>query len=423
MKNLFTYFDEFVVNESETVSRQIRFYNNKIDVMKEWRERTIRLVLYKDKHLLSMILENPRGTELKRAIDRAKTILPQLSPSPFSLGAATRYKNRKIVDIDVIDEEHMIDTAEDAISRGLSHGNEVAGVCYGSVIRDKIMTSTGAECEDINSMGNLSTRIFDKLTSIHAVSCGRSHADINTLSIENTSHIKEGITYMKRAVPGTYDVIFAPMACANLMAHVADFASAFAVSAGYSFMNQQLGKQIASPLLTLRDSGIKKDGMFSRKYDEEGAATTETTIIENGILKTFLHNGTTAQAYGTLTTGNAGIPAPGSWNTIIEKGDAALEEMIANVKNGLLITNVWYTRFQNYRNGDFSTVARDVAIRIKNGEFTHGVKGVRISDNIERMITSIAMLSSDAPQIYWWEVEHPVFCPNALIEKVRISTT
>jgi len=141
------------------------------------------------------------------------------------------------------------------------------------------------------------------------------------------------------------------------------------------------------------------------------------------VLKTYLHNGTTAMLHNAKTTGNAGIVAPHPWNLIIESGDWKKEEMIEEIKEGLLITNVWYTRFQNYRNGDFSTVARDAAFYIKNGEIEHAVKGIRISDNLQRIFENITALSKEIRQIYWWEVENPVFAPYALAKNVRITTS
>jgi len=78
-------------------------------------------------------------------------------------------------------------------------------------------------------------------------------------------------------------------------------------------------------------------------------------------------------------------------------------------------------RFQNYRNGDFSTVARDAIFRVdKKG--MHAVKGIRISDNMQRILENIEMLSKQQKQIFWWEVETPVFSPYAMVKDVSITT-
>ena len=188
-------------------------------------------------------------------------------------------------------------------------------------------------------------------------------------------------------------------------------------------MENKIGKKIANEKLTIYDSGVEKDGLFSTKFDDEGVATRKTCIVENGVLKTYLHNSTTAEKFKAETTGNAGIIAPTPWNIIVKEGDASLDEILQEMKEGIFITNVWYTRFHNYRTGDFSTVARDIAFYIKNGEIKHILKNIRISDNMERLLKNAEMISKEQKQIYWWEVENPVFSPHVMIRDVKITTS
>ncbi|MFO7976905.1 MAG: metallopeptidase TldD-related protein [Candidatus Hydrogenedentota bacterium] len=108
------------------------------------------------------------------------------------------------------------------------------------------------------------------------------------------------------------------------------------------------------------------------------------------------------------TTANAGLIAPHPWNVVVSPGDSSLEDMIREVDHGLLVTNVWYTRFQNYHTGDFSTIPRDAAITIDNGELGHAVTGIRISDSLPRLLTSITRLSRKQQQIHWWEARKTI---------------
>ncbi|MEM2058571.1 MAG: metallopeptidase TldD-related protein, partial [Thermoproteota archaeon] len=85
------------------------------------------------------------------------------------------------------------------------------------------------------------------------------------------------------------------------------------------------------------------------------------------------------------------------------------------------LTNSWYTRHQNYKTGDFSTVIRDGAFYVEDGEIKHPVKGLRISDNLQRIISNIEELSDKLYGVLWWEVTIPTYVPTAIIRNVRIT--
>jgi len=91
----------------------------------------------------------------------------------------------------------------------------------------------------------------------------------------------------------------------------------------------------------------------------EGVPTQKTGLIENGICKNYLHNTSSARRHKTESTGNAGLISPEPWNVVFEKGNSKFDDMMEGIKKGLLVTNVWYTRFANYHTGDFSTIPRD----------------------------------------------------------------
>ena len=415
-------FDKYVAIEKEAISKQIRIYNSRAGVLKEWKTKEMHLYLYKDGKLATLVVENPDERKLKKAIEKAEKMIKMLPSTPFELGEGGNYIDRKYFDEKVIDDEKLLDLAEKAINVSLQHGEEVAGVIFSELEKTKIYTPF-VEAEDKNSMMYLSMRVFNETASGHAVSCSRRHNGIDIKSVEKAGEMASQSRSAKRVREGKYDVILSPLAFANLMHYFALFSSAFAVDAGYSFLAGKMGQQVASEGISIYDSGVAEDGIFSVKFDDEGVATRETAIVEKGMLKSYLHNSTTAKMHGVATTANAGIISPHPWNTIIKKGEYSMEEIIENIKEGLLITNVWYTRFHNYRSGDFSTIARDAAFYVKNGEIKEGVKGVRISDNMERMLKNIDALSKERRQIYWWEVENPVFTPHALIRDVRITTS
>jgi len=188
-----------------------------------------------------------------------------------------------------------------------------------------------------------------------------------------------------------------------------------------SIFVDKLGQKVASDIVTLRDSPASYS-MGNRVFDDEGAPARENVIINKGVLKTFLHNTSTAKIFKTETTGNAGLIAPAGWNFEMGAGDISKDEMFRQVKHGLYLTNTWYTRFQNYATGDFSTIPRDGMFLIENGEIKESWKDIRLSDNALKMLNNIVGISKERQHVHWWiEAETPSLSPYILMKDVQMT--
>lgn len=120
----------------------------------------------------------------------------------------------------------------------------------------------------------------------------------------------------------------------------ADFVRAGSCAAG------RLGETVASELVTLCDSGRSEyhDGAGGTlQVDDEGVPTGRTAIIEQGVLRSYLHDRESAASFGVAPTGNARAweyddePLIRMRNTYIEPGDASLEELVAGIDDGLVL--------------------------------------------------------------------------------------
>ena len=404
-----------IVKMENNIEKQVKFFEEKIGIVKKWENVVMEIFMAGKNKKISFTIENPNKKKIKEAIERNLKLMDIMASSPYhGIQEKNDYVDNKIFDYDVIENEKMIDIAEEVINNG---GN--AGIVFSSIDEIKIANSNGVMMNDKNSMIYLSARTFHKNYSFHDVSCSRSVKKIDSRILKDAYEILKDAKNEIKIKEGKYDVIFYPMAFANLISNIADFSSAFYVDAGYSFLANKIGKKVANDILTIYDDGTCKDGIASRKFDDEGNATQKTIIIKEGTLKNYIHNSMTAYKYKTKTTGNAGIISPRPWNVIVKSGDYIIDEIIEDFK-GLIITNLWYTRFQNYQSGDFSTVARDAIFYVENGEKKF-VKGIRISDNIQHILENVEILSKESKQIFWWEVENPVFAPYAMVKGVEIT--
>jgi PmbA protein len=220
---------------------------------------------------------------------------------------------------------------------------------------------------------------------------------------------------------GKYDIIMEPLVAGNVLERVMDSTSIFSVEANLSFFINQLNKKVGSNNVTLYDDATLPNGLSSSKYDDEGTPRKRTKVIDRGVLKTYLHNYSTSKKYKVENTANAGLISPSSSNSILEKGDFSKEELFKEMKTGLYLTNTWYTRFNNYSTGDFSTIPRDGAFFVKDGEIKHAVRQIRISDNMLNILKNISAIGKKEYFMKSWEIENPVVTPPILVKNVNIT--
>ncbi len=417
--------DDSIAKLVSRKEKQVKFHKSEISIIKEWDEIVMEIFMAKGKRTLMLAVENPDRKKIKEAVDRGKGIVGLTAPKEEYHGIGENekpYVENKTYDENVDDEGKIISLANRMIDDALGYAGEVAGVIYAGKEHVELCSSGGIDEEDKNSWISLSARAFaSDRASGHAVRCARSLEAVKKDAGKEAGRIAEMAINPKKIERGKYDAIFSHLPFANLISYMSEFSSAFHVDSGMSFLAGRMGKDIGSEHITVTDSGIHPDGISSRKFDDEGLATGETSVLDHGRLKSYLHNTSTARKHGTKTTGNAGIVYPTPWNEIVEPGDMSIEEMLEGIKRGIYITNVWYTRFQNYMTGDFSTIARDGAFFVEDGEINYPVEGIRISDSMPRILKNVESLSKDVKQVYWWEVEVPVFTPQVLVKDINIT--
>jgi PmbA protein len=320
--------------------------------------------------------------------------------------------------------ERLADAAREAIDGALAAGAQrVTGIISQEMVRVALRTSSGFSGEELYGGIILNVRAFaDKEASGHGLGCGTSLKALQPARAGREAG--EDARRMLRRGPveeGEYEVLFHPTVAAHLMEHVGSFASAYLVEIGQSFLANALGKQLGVEALSLCDTGSTEGALVARSFDDEGMATRTTAIIEKGVARSYLHNLVTARRFGAQSTGNAGFVVPRPWNLVVEAGDASLHEMLAEVKRGLLVTNTWYTRFQNYLTGEFSTMPRDGVFLVEKGEIRHGVGGIRLSSALPAFLANVRLVGKERRWVKWWEVETPTLCPAILAGGFRVT--
>ena len=406
----------------------IRFSNSSVTIVKSLRNTVLYVYIALEKKRILGETSNPTPEGITRFVEslvkscRATPESEDYTPlpkGPFKYSLAPNY-DKRIED----SPELLVDLAGEAIETSLEAGaKRVAGSLTAYVDELTIATTGGVDASEKGTTILLNTRAFTEANaSGHGLSCASSLADFDAKGAGRTAG-----EYAKRALnpgslpQGKYDVMMMPTVAAEMFQHVGWSASAFSVEAGYSFLADLIGKKVGVESLSITDVGVAPHGLGGRSFDDEGVPTGKNAIIGKGELMTYLHNTSTARKFSSKTTGSAGIIEPHPWNLEVAAGAFDINETIRSVKHGVLVTNTWYTRFQDPRAGAFSTVPRDASFLIENGEIRSPVAGIRISDTIPRQLNNIIAISKERKWIRWWEVNLPTLSPAILVKDVPIT--
>jgi PmbA protein len=408
--------------------QMVRFANDSLTVAKRIEEKVLSVYLVKDGKRIVGGSTNVDKEGVEGFVERLHKTLINLTKDPAYVPlskTARRFDKPGRYDKGLGEaEKEVSEFAREAIDSARDAGaKRSAGAVEATLSSIDILTSTGTVGHDVGSSVLLNIRSFtDANASGHGLSCSSTLKGLDARAAGRTAgdHSKRMLG-SKQPGEGTYSVLMSPTVASNLISLIGGFASAFSVEAGISYLADKLNKKVASGAFSLTDHGSIQGGLSGRTFDDEGTPTQSTKIIDKGVLTNYLHNLGTAKRFKAKTTGNAGWIDPNPWNLEVGAGDSSYDEMVKEMKHGIILTSNWYTRFTNYRTGEFSTVPRDGAYLVEDGKVTTPLSGLRLSDSLERIFSSVLLLSKKREWIEWWEVDVPTLCPWVLVDGVKIT--
>ncbi len=425
--------DDAVVEVMDDRTSQVRYSNSRIDASNWWSLKHAYVFVAVGKRTLATDLR-----DLASAKEAVGALVGAARSSPENTAYAGipsgRFKYRRgRADPKVAAMRSPTKHVHDAISAATREGaTEVGGTLFVRLAKRGIASSSGALADDEGAALELSVRAFTQPeASGHALCCTHK---LSGLDPKGTgSRAGQMAVLAKDPVQGDVgrtDLIMEPLFLGGLMNTTTLMLSAFFVEVGMSMFAKKVGRKVASEEVTLSDDPTRPS-MSQRAFDHEGVPTKRTVAIEDGVLRTYLHNTATAKRFKARSTGNAGPYVPIGFNPaavplpihpVVEHGDWTVEEMIADTKSGLYLNNTWYTRYQSYSRGDFSTIPRDAILKIEDGCIVGAVKNIRVSDNMLSMWKNIDAVSKGTEEIFWWdEAAPPSTLPTIRTTKMNIT--
>ena len=191
--------------------------------------------------------------------------------------------------------------------------------------------------------------------------------------------------------PGVMPVLLDPRVATTLLGHFVGAISGSAIARQSSFLLDALETEVFAPGVTIRDDPFRTRGLRSRAFDGEGLPVMPMELVRGGVLTTWLAEIASARQLGIQPTGHAirgaaGSPAAGPSNLYIEAGGRSREKMIADVKNGILVTEL-IGQGVNGVTGDYSRGA--AGFLIVDGEIGPAVAEITIASNLRQMFKTL----------------------------------
>lgn len=218
-------------------------------------------------------------------------------------------------------------------------------------------------------------------------------------------------------------VIWENMSIGDLVGYMLKAAlNARFVHEGRSCFKDKIGEEIAGRNITILDDGQLLEGINASKIDGEGIPKRTTTVIGNGVLKTYVYNNDAALRENKASTGNAvrnwpepflDMPDVSTNDLIVKTGSKDLEGLINGMHEGILVIGeVMGT--PNTITGEFSVVAPS-AFLINNGVATDPLEPVTIAGNFFHALKGVQEVGSDPLLTRWGKI------PSMVLDDLTVS--
>ncbi len=183
-------------------------------------------------------------------------------------------------------------------------------------------------------------------------------------------------------------VLFEAPLAASLIGNFVHAASGGSLYRQTSFLLDSLGQPVFSKAVRISERPHLPGALASSRFDNDGVATREREVVEDGILQAYFLGTYSARKLGMQSTGNAG----GCHNLIVHPGEHDFAGLLRQMGRGLLVTEL-LGQGVNYVNGDYSRGA--AGYWVENGEIAYPVEEITIAGNLREMFRNITAVGRD----------------------------
>jgi PmbA protein len=401
--------DNAAVDVGNSRDIEIEFRDSKLDRLKESTQNYMSLAIYASNRYSSHSTNDIRKESLGKFIEDAVAMTKYLTEDPYrTLPDPKYYKGQKDIDLKFYDpayenvsSEQRVKIAREIEAVAVSQSNKIISCTSGysdSFYETVKVLSNGFEGERKGTSFSAGAEV-----TVDDEKTGGRPADWEWVTVRKFKDLLSpeelGKPAVKRALnkigqakmeSGLYDMIIENRSASRLLGYMYSPLRGRSLQQKRSFLEGKLGEKIGSDKFTIIDDPFIVGGLGSRTYDGEGLATKRRVIFDKGVLKSYYIDWYYGQKLGVEPTGGS------TTNIVTDYGDKSLDDMIKQMKKGILITS-FIGGNSNSATGDFSIGV--VGQYVEDGKIVKPVNEMNISGNLLEIWKQLTEVGND-PRIY-----------------------
>ena len=366
-----------------------RFANNTIHQNVASREASLQIRVVVGKRV-GMITTNDLGAEgIRRAAEGASEIAKVVPENPVFGGlpgakpippAPSGYVERT-AEATPLERAQKV---ESLLKRARSKKLTAAGYLSTSTTELAVANTKGVWAYAPSTMAAIETVVIGDAGSAWAE---RNATDLGRIDVDAaaTEAIDKCVAAQgpRDLSPGTYEVVLEPYAVNDIAQFLGGSLTGQAVEEGRSFVGGKIGERVTGDVTFVDDP--YDAASTPRAFDFEGQPSDRVVLIDKGVARAVVYDSGTAFRTGAANTGHALPPNPFASSSPqhlrIEAGTKTRDQLIRDVKRGVLVTRFHYTRWVHQLRTIVTGMTRDGAFLIENGEIAHPVKNFRFTQS------------------------------------------
>ena len=191
-----------------------------------------------------------------------------------------------------------------------------------------------------------------------------------------------------------YDIILDSNTASSIINHITSMISGESIRNKVSCLENKIDKKIFSDKLTIIEDPTNKEYPGFRLFDDEGTITKKKTIVDKGVLKTYLYNIKEAKIKNIESTAN-GYGDISTKNMYVKEGNKTLNELFKDMQDGIYITD-----YMGSSNDSINTVNGNISLQvfgfiIKDGKIVKGIEPCVMTTTIFELLSNIESIGND----------------------------
>jgi PmbA protein len=323
-------------------------------------------------------LAEPGSLSPLRNADALDLSDPEADPDPAALEAAALRAEAAALGVEGISQ---VQSASAGYSRRRLHLAATNGFSGGYA-----RSSHGISCVAITGEGLKMERDYFGESHTHSADMPDPE-EVGRIAAERTV-ARAGA---RKPPTGAFPVVYHERISSGLIGHLLMATNGTAIARGASWARDLLGEEVLPKGLSITEDPLRPRIGGSRPFDAEGLATAARDIVSDGVLTGWTLDLATARKLGLSSTANAargtgGPPTPSVSNVALTQGAQSLEEMLAEMGTGLLVTSMIGSSI-NATTGDYSRGAS--GFWVEGGEIAYPVNECTVAGNLRDMLKSV----------------------------------